>query len=171
MSNELLNYENVPPERPSAVRTTAWISLLVLGILYCLGGLCIGFSGVFMFAFIFKQADFPANSRALLLAVMVVLLALALAFGIVYLWSALRVRKGFRGAAVASLVIAILNTVVLTGLVCMGIIGVLLGPRGPDPSVLFGVIFYILPIAANGWVVFALTRFLRESKPATPRVF
>jgi hypothetical protein len=37
-----LMYESPIPNRPSGWRTTAWISLLVLGILYALGGLCIG---------------------------------------------------------------------------------------------------------------------------------
>jgi hypothetical protein len=143
MSDQLLNYDT-PLQRPSGMRTTAWISLLVLGILYVLGGFCVGISLAII------VTKLPAASRVVMIVVMGSMLLIAFGFGGALIWSAIRVRKGSRGAGIAALVMAILNALVILGFLCLGTIGIFTAnsPR-PEPAAWAGIIFYMLTLLGN----------------------
>jgi hypothetical protein len=87
------------------------------------------------------------------------------AIAVIYIWTAFLVKRGSRGAAITSLVVAIINVVGMLAIVCMGTIGILSG--GGDPGSLVSVLFYLLPAAANGWLIFALVSLLRERRGTT----
>lgn len=169
-----LSYETPSLNPSSPMRTAAWISLLVAGILYGLGGLCVGGSMFFVTAMVGAGGGagggpvMPANARLILIITGVVMLALSWIVGGVYIWTAFLVRRGSRAAAVTSLIVASLNALVFLAIVVLGTIGALMGP-GRDRMAIVGVLFYLLPVAANLWLVIALALVLREKRILYPQ--
>lgn len=168
-----LIYESPPLDRSTGKRTAAWISLLIMGILYALGGLCMAGGAMIASAAVERaMAAGPAgvppgvNIKAILMIAGLVFLVLLWAMGGTYLWTAFLVRRGSRAAAVTSLIVASLNVVGIMAIIVLGTIGILIGPT-KDPQALIGIAVYLVPVAANLWLVIALIMFLREKRRAT----
>jgi hypothetical protein len=175
MSDQPLSYQTPPLEGASKARTTAWISLLVLGILYVIGGLCLGLSSIFAVSMIGAAGRgggpggaagaIPGNAKTILIAVLGTMLLLIVAVSAIYLICAFRVRKGSRAAGITAMVVSALNALLLIAIVCLGVIGIVSGANGRgDMSGLVGIIFYLVPIAANTWVAIAIGWWLRERR-------
>ena len=170
----MLAYESPPPGRLSGWRTAAWISQLVLGILYALAGLCLGGSTILVSSVMETllaaggpgTPALPPNFRWIMIGAGLALLAIMWAVAVTHIWTALLVRRGSRAAAVTGLVIAILNAVVILGVIALAVVAMLAGPGRHDPTGLIGVLVYLLPTAANIWVAIALGMVLREKRAA-----
>jgi hypothetical protein len=170
--NLLLAYQTPGVYRPSPMRTAAWISLLVLGILYGAGGLCIGAGTIIANITLGRAvaagppgpAAMASNIHWIMIAMGLAFLAVTWAVAATYIWTALLVRRGSRAAAVTALVIAVLNALVILGFVVLGVIGMLMEPGRPDPEAALGLVVFLLPAVANIWVVIALSMVLRERR-------
>jgi hypothetical protein len=168
----LLAYQSPPLFRPTGMRTAAWISLLVLGILYGMGGLCIG-AGTIIANITLGRAvaagppgavAMASNIHWIMIAMGLAFLAVTWAVAATYIWTALLVRRGSRAAAVTALVIAVLNALVILGFVVLGVIGMLTESGTPEPEAFIGLAVFLLPAVANIWVVIALSMVLRERR-------
>ena len=159
--SDTLTYQT--PMDPSAtpLRTGTWIYILVLGILYCVGGLCVGGSTLFAMTLVARAGAPPAGFKTIMLIVSIVMFIIPGAFGATYIWSAIRIRKNSRPAALTAMVIAIINACLLLLIVVLGIVAALVNPRR-DPASLVGVVFYLLPAGMNIAAVVLIIKLLQQ---------
>jgi hypothetical protein len=173
LSDTALNYQSPPPDRPTGKRMLAWISLLVMGILYFFAGLCVG-GGVAVASVILLAArpgaGMPAGAHWVMVITAMATIGLPWAVAAVYVWCAFLVRRGSRAAAVASLVIAPLNALAFLGIVVGGMAMVARERGARDPGgAMLAFLFYLLPAVANAYLAIALILFLREKPPPAYR--
>ena len=167
MTDPLLSYQTPAPAANTGLRTATWIYLLVLGILYALGGLCAVASMAFVFTLLTRAGPAGATPGvgAIMLVTGIIMLLISLAIGATFIWAALRLRRGSRAAAITALVISILGTAGCLAIVGLGIIGALTSPDR-DPGMLIGILFYLLPAAVNAVAVVLLIALMRQQRHA-----
>ena len=170
MTDPLLTYQTPEPRPSTPLLTGTWIYILVLGCIYCLAGICLGGSTLLAFSFITHVAPAGAGPpRGTLMTIMIItgliMFLLPAGSGGAFIWSALRIRRGSRPAAITALVIAILNGGGLLILVCLGAIGMAMRSDS-DPSAFVGVLFYLLPVGMNIAAIVLITRLLAQWRRA-----
>jgi ABC-type nickel/cobalt efflux system permease component RcnA len=154
-----LNYQT--PTGSSRVITAAWITLLVLGIFYSLGGACFG---MILGALVFGEAALRPVFGATLAAALIILFIMIT--GIIYCWASIRVSKCSRPAAKVALVLTTIHAVLAVTLCIVGVIAAIVRGRGilaEDIVALFmGVLFYLTIAAGNGFSAWMLWKTMRE---------
>ena len=137
-----------------------------MGILYCLGGLCMG-TGVFMALTL--QAGWTAAARGeswLMLSFVAAESVGTLASGCLFFWTGRTLTRGVRSAAVTALVVALINFVAVVGFMIYAIgAGMIRGVPSVTPFVL-GLVFYGVVALTNGIVSGLLWRLLRKKGQA-----
>ena len=165
MSDDLLSYQSSLGNQPTPMRTAAWISLLALGILYVLGGLCSTGALLFVSALVGAgRPTAPPNAGSIIIIVAIITFLLTVGTGVTYIWTAFLIRRFSRGAAIVSLIISALNCLGFLTILVLGIAGYLMSSRSRDPGGVVGILFYITPALANAWVVIALALLVRGKR-------
>jgi hypothetical protein len=156
MTESMLNYETLPPDPAGGLRTGTTIYLRILGILYCLCGMCVGL-GLIMILAAVRPDTMPRNATPITTGV---LLFFYLGTGITYLWSASRLRRGSLAATITALIISIINSLGCLTVFIFGLVVILTNTRR-DTSVFVGTGIYLLVAAANVTAATLLISFLR----------
>ncbi len=164
MTIEELNYQSADLSRSSPMRTAAWITLLILGILYCLAGLCTGSSMIFVVSLLKSRGGMAAGADVIIYAVTAGVLLVLFGSGITYIWTCVRVRRKSRRAAVTALVVAIVNVSLIVILCGVAVVAMFIGKNSNFASAIPGLIMYGTAAAANIVAAWMLLRVLREDR-------
>jgi hypothetical protein len=162
MTEPLLEYRGSLMPPPSNWRIGAWIYLMILGILYGVGSLCIGASfGVAIFA---TKAAIPGSVHIVMFILTVGLACVGLGIAATYIWSGFGIKRGSKNAAVVALIVGVVNTVLIVGL--LAIMGVAAAHESKtEPIVLIiGIGFYGFVAAINGAGAWLAYRVMRECR-------
>jgi hypothetical protein len=152
--------------RYSTLRTGLSNTLVVMGILYCLGGLCLG-TGLFMALTL--QAGWTAATRAeswQMLSLVAVESVGTLASGCLFFWTGRTLTRGVRSAAVMALVVALINFVAVVGYMIFAIaVSINRGVPRVSPFIV-GLMLYGTVALTNAIVSRLLWRLLRKNAQA-----
>ena len=160
MSDPLLTYQTPPRPQITGRCTAAWITALVMGILYGLGGLCIGGGFALTFVLIVRSgriAGAPMTYAVLLLGAIVLCI---LSFAVTFIIGAIRIRRGSRAWAIACVIISLLNALLILSFVIFGVAAILSTGRNPEAAL--GLLMYLIPTAINIAAAILLFRALRD---------
>lgn len=164
MSNPL-TYQSLGPDHNPALQITTWIYLLVLGILNTLLATCVGCPAILLQLFITRSGG-SANFSWTFFASGLVLLTVPGAIGTIYIWSAMRVRRGSDAAVMTSLITTIINALLL--LIPIGAALFSMAQRSTFATAeLLSVAFYLLPFGVTLAAVFLLIKLRRQWRQPT----
>ncbi len=166
--------------RISGLRQATWITLLVLGILTALGGLCLGGSMAFA-ALMFTKlvASMPRSAPAaplpspqLFWLIGGITAAIPLAFGTTEIVCSVKIRRGSHPASVVALAVIGLQFLLVGAALLFGGVGLAMGTMhgGPDlPAQVLGLAFYGIIEIALGFLGFLLIKVLGEARTGVLR--
>jgi hypothetical protein len=161
VTDPILSYQSASPTL-SPLRAGLWITVLVLGILYCLAGSCIGSSFALSAHDNFEDGGTAFESLTpFTMALLAIQLLGMLVSGGIFIWAAIAIRRRLRAGAVMALTVAFLNTVAIAILIAIAIAQSF---RDPSPvwSIIAGLAFYGFAALADTVVACFLWQLLRR---------
>lgn len=164
MSDPLLNYQPVLAPRSTRRTAAAWIATLVLGILYALGGLCVGFGGALAVYLISRGEPVGGGGLTIVILVMSLFILYIEGNGTLLIFGAFRIRRGSRGWALGCLWLAAINSGLVLIILALGLIGAM-AREEYDPAMIFALLVHLVTAGVSIAVAVVLYRALRDLRP------